>query len=220
MKLRVVGWVYYDEDIPQGEKTWAARSAIVDDIKKNGYMFSGMAHQECLDCAPVLNDGKLYCYSQRGWGDIMAEAYDHTDYMSYALYAWDYRIKSEEIRPKGGFDYDGYIPESDLSERFELEAEKEFFDTLARKRKIKLDDLPELRYLAPGDTLAFTCGDSSIEFTVSDVDRMRDLTDKKRIRLLIAMRDFSDDEKKKRATDEFNNTKVVIIVSVKKPKIK
>lgn len=60
--------------------------ALVDEIRKNGYIFSGYDHQECENYAPVFNDGKIHRFSQRGFADIMAEANGDNDYMAYSLY--------------------------------------------------------------------------------------------------------------------------------------
>lgn len=214
MKLRVVGWTYYDADLPQGEIGWAARNAVVDDIKKHGYLFSGWAHQEGYGCTPVLNDGKAYCFSQRGWGDVMAEAHGHTGRMDYALYAFA-RDDETEIRPKDYFDEDEFTPEFNLNERFELEVSKDVFDSAQSLHEIKSDDLPYLRYLDAGDTLTLKCGKQTAEYAVADVDRKRDLTEEKRWELQLASEDFSNDERRKRADEEFNNTKIIMIIKLK-----
>ena len=219
MKLRVVGWAYYDDDLPQGDTGWAARHAVVDEIKKHGYLFSGWAHQEGLYCAPVLNDGKIRCFSQRGWGSVMAEAHGHTGRMDYARYAFTMDME-KEVRPTEGFDEDSFMLEADLNERFELDVTQEVFDAAKRSRKIKLDDLPELRYLDMGDTLALRCGDKTAEYIVDDVDRERDLTEEKRWELELAFYDFHNEERMKRAEEEFNNTKVVMIIKLSSQKRK
>lgn len=215
MKLRVIGWTYYDDDLPQGENGWAARNAVVDEIKKRGYIFSGWSHQEALCCVPVCNDGKMYCFSQRGWGDIMAEAHGYTGRMDYVRFAFVSSIDYDsEIRPKQEYNEDAFIPEGDLSERFELEVTQHIFDDAQQTRKIKLDDLPALRYLDAGDTLALTCNQKTVEYTVADVDRARDLTEDKRRELELAFWDVLDRERMKRAEEEFNSTKVIMIIKL------
>lgn len=214
MKLRVIGWTYYDDDLQQGELGWAARNAIIDDIKKHGYMFSGWAHQECDCCAPVLNDGKIYCYSQRGWGGIMAEAHGYTGRMDYAKFAFAMDME-EEIRPKDYFDEDTFEPEYHLNERFELEVSKDIFASAEHKLEIKLDDLPELRYLDNGDTLALVSGENKAEFTVVDVDRTKDLTEDEQDEIWSAHYDLFNEERAKRAEETFANAKVVMIVKLK-----
>ena len=213
MKLRVIGWTYYDDDLPQGENCWAARNAVVDEIKKQGYLFSGWSHQECQNCAPVLNDGKIYCFSQRGWGDVMAEAHGYTNRMDYVKFAFVGDLDTE-IRPTSKFDEDSFIPEIDLNERFELEVSQQVFAAAQRSHEIKLDNFPELRYLDAGDTLALTCDNKTVEYTVVDVDRARDLTEERRRELEFAFLDVLDMEQLKRADEEFNSAKVIMIVKL------
>ena len=214
MKFRVVGWTYYDNDLPQGEISWAARNAVVDDIKKHGYSFSGWAHQEGAGCTPVLNDGKMYCFSRRGWGGVMAEAHGYTGRMDYAKYAFELNPDAE-IRPKERFNEEEFIPERDLNERFELEVSQKIFTSAQSLHEIKLDDLPSLRYLDAGDVLVLKCSNQTAEYTVADVDRKRDLTEEKLWELQLAFEDFSNAEKRKRAEEEFNSTKVIMIIKLK-----
>lgn len=216
MKLRVVGWTWYEDDFEQGERGWAARHAIIDDIKEHGYMFSGWSHQVCDGCAPILNDGKIYCYSQRGWGSIMAEAYGYTDRMDYVRFAFMIEPE-EEIHPQQEFDEDEFTLEFDLNERFELEVSQDVFTAAESQCEIKLENLPELRYLDVGDTLALSCGNKSAEYAVVDVDRDRDLTEDRLLELEIAMYDIKNTKRKKRAEEEFNNAKIVMIIKLEKP---
>lgn len=219
MKLRVVGWTYYDDDLLHDD-SWAARMAVVDDIKKHGYEFSGWSHQECMCCAPVLNNGKMLCYSQRGWGSVMAEAHGYTGRLDYTMYAFivDSEQLDEEIHPTDEFDEENFIPETDLNERFELAVSQQIFDDAKNVGQIKVDDLPELRYLDVGDTLALTCGNATAEYAVADVDRMRDLTDEQRLDFEMAFYDFEHDEERKRANEEYNKIKIVMIIKLKEIK--
>ena len=79
MKYKVIGWTYYDDnEILYSGNTigFAERNAIIDEIRKHRYLFSGWHHQESWEgVVPVLNDGKKRCYSQRGWGGVMAKTY-------------------------------------------------------------------------------------------------------------------------------------------------
>ena len=217
MKLRVVGWAEYDDApyIPEGVAGWAARNAIIDDIKKHGYFFSGWAHQEGYNCAPVLNDGKLYCFSQRGWGGIMAEAHDELERMAYARYSFAME-KEQEVRPTIRYSKLNFTPETDLNEKFNLSVDKSVFDAAKTESEIKLDDLPELRYLDKGDTLELICGEEKTEYSVADVDREKDISKERLSELRMAMYDLNNKERMQRAEDEFNNAKIVIIVKLKK----
>ena len=220
MKLRVVGWTYYDDDLLHDD-SWAAHMATVDDIKKHGYEFSGWSHQECQCCAPVFNNGKMLCYSQRGWGSLMAEAHGHTGRLDYTMYAFmiDPKQLDSEIRPTDEFDEENFQLEGDLNERFELAVSQDVFDDAQNGGEIKVDDLPALRYLDVGDTLALVCGEKTAEYIVADVDRKRDLTEEELLDFEMAFYDFANDDRRKRANAEYNKIKVVMIIKLKKPKI-
>ena len=89
MKLKVIGWTYYDNtDIEEGYCGWAAINAITDEVIKKGYKFSGEDHQELPCCVPVLSDGKLRRMSQRGWGRLMADAWGYNGMYDYSLFAF------------------------------------------------------------------------------------------------------------------------------------
>ncbi len=99
MKLRVVGWTYYDDArFEDGGDSYAAHEAILADVKANGYDFTGWHHQEAERGAPVLSDGRIYRYSQRGWGGLMAEVVGDEDLFGYARYAFYYGEDDEGIR--------------------------------------------------------------------------------------------------------------------------
>lgn len=213
MKLRVIGWTYYGDDLPQGKIGWAARNAIVDEIKKQGYLFSGASHQDCDYCVPVCNDGKIYRFSQRNWGDVMAEAHGCMCRMDYVKFAFSYSIDYDsEIRPKEQYDEDMLIPKGDLNERFEIEVSPNVFASAQHSHKISLDDLPTLRYLDVGDTLALICERKTVEYTVTDVVRTKDLTEERRRELELAIRHVSDIKRMKSALDEFDSTKTIMII--------
>ena len=92
MKYKVIGWTYYENyEILDSNKTigFAERNAIIDEIRKHKYLFSGWHHQESWDgVVPILNDGRKRCFSQRGWGGVMAEAYGEMGDFDYARYAF------------------------------------------------------------------------------------------------------------------------------------
>ena len=91
MKYRVVGWAdYSDPDIEDEDVSEAALQAIIEDIRANGYCFSGWDHQESFGCAPVLNDGKRRTFSQRGFGGVMAMAHGNLSRMGYSEYAFHF----------------------------------------------------------------------------------------------------------------------------------
>lgn len=244
MKLRVVGWVTYCAQIEAGEVTWAVRNAIIDEIKKHGYKFSGSSHQDNSYCTPVLNNGKMYRFSTRGWGGLMAEAYGYTGCMDYTMFdlpmhykneicpddklnEFDYNIFEDD---EDGFDY-GFeddeefkeylkstrrplIAETDLNERFEVNVTKDVLDFAQCERKVKLQIYPELRYLGAGDTLALTCDGITEEFTVADVLRKKDFEQEKLQQVMLEI--YSGNiETSKRAEKEYNDRNMILSVTLK-----
>ncbi len=170
MKYRVVGWTYYDDDrVEDGALTWAARVAILDEIKRNGYEFSGWDHQEEYNCVPVLNDGKKRTYSQRGWGDVMAEAHGETDSFAYVGFAFDAVSETRKI-PENEYRCDEFTSETDLNEVFELPVSAEQ-EQKAKQGRIALYDFADIRYLDGGDTLVLKSGDQSAVYDVVEVVR-------------------------------------------------
>lgn len=245
MKLRVVGWVAPYAVTEQGEVSWAVRNAIIDEIRKHGYEFSGPTHGES-GCTPVLNNGKKYLFSTRGWGDIMAEAHGYTGSMDYLIYymppehggekcpdtdlnEFDY-VSVEDMEETLAFFYNDdeeyrnellntskfLTPETDLNERMELQVTQDIVDRAFGEGKITVPVLPRLRYLDRGDTLALICGEDAYEFTVEEVVRKRDLSEKKLRQLIDATYDFNDREKAKKAQDEIDGANFVLNIKLKK----
>lgn len=174
MKYRVVGWASYDDpDIEDAEyNSSSAVMAIIDDIKAHGYDFTGYEHQECFDCAPVLNDGKRRTFSQRGWGGIMARAHGYFgayDYSSYTFSMGDFsKSKTPERR---GFNPDRFIPETDLAETFTVEIPLHELLMMEFSDRITLVGTDAIRYLDCGDTLILTSGEEKMTFTVKGLER-------------------------------------------------
>lgn len=227
MKLRVVGWTDYDyHEFKEGAVTWAARMALVDDIKKNGYLFSGWDHQECGCCAPVFNDGKMRRFSQRGFGDVMAEAHGETGHMAYAQYAFRLNPKACNYPQNEVYRWDVQV-EKDLAETFVLQVEEDFFNSAptvehvvlgelkSTKKTIKLADLPQLRYIDQGDTLVLECNGKSKAFGIVNVDRGRDLTEKQKIHYLAKMHYSDESDEYKKVCKEFDAIPIVITLQVK-----
>lgn len=223
MRLKVVGWTEYDlHEFKEGANTWAVRMALVDDIKKNGYFFSGYDHQERDNCAPVFNDGKMRRFSQRGFADIMAEAQGDNDYMGYARYMFGLEPSACRF-PQNEVLRGDVRPERDLAETFELPVEEPFFtDTIRMMRdtelpikRIKLPDLPQLRYIDEGDTLVLTCGDRSAAYGIRDVERGRDLSYEERIKIEMRMNDYNNEVGSEAARAEFMSLPVTLTLSVR-----
>lgn len=76
-KLCVVGWTDYDDEyFARCKGGDEAFDAVVESVREHGFLFGGDAHQDYSRCCPVLSDGTKYCFSWRGWGAVIAAAYD------------------------------------------------------------------------------------------------------------------------------------------------
>lgn len=101
IKYKVVGWTSYDDDSygdfeGEDKKDYlAGRLAVVENIRENGYSFSGDVYQSPVGYVPVLNNGAAFHCSRREWAKIMAEAWvlveNGRDYM-----AWMSKYRTED----------------------------------------------------------------------------------------------------------------------------
>ena len=175
MKYRVVGWTDYDgDDVPDSGSRigYAESQAIIDEIKKQGYLFSGWEHQEGFRTVPVLNDGKKRCFSQRGWGGIMAVAHGYTQPYDYARFTFYESIDGAKVKkPQVGFHASSFIPETDLAEHFTLDVDVPTFRDAQENNPFHLPNAHALRYIHAGDTLTLRSGDSTRTYSVTDIDR-------------------------------------------------
>ena len=185
MKLRVVGWVYPYYNFEIGEVTWAVRNAIIDEIRKRGYDFSGRSHQD-YDCTPVLNDGKKYLFSARGWGDLMAEAHGYNGSMDYTRYDFPIEIREEKIPDSNLNEFDTYLynDEYDFDEDFEDWCEGFLFESEEEKQRLKEDYRDRQRWLTPETDLnerielnvtkeVFECAESEGKIVVPVLSELR-----------------------------------------------
>jgi len=189
MKYRIIGWTDYDNSrVHFKEQTIAKRNVVIDEIRKNGYTFTGEEFQECDGCVPVFNDGtKLYC-SRRGWGGIMAEAHGYNgNPYDYALFT-DLYPGDENIRPTDGYDSEQFKKPEDLVESITIEVENaELFSDFERGKPVKFfvgkDDkiISALRYLDSGDTLCLIFGDRKVGRVVNTVDFDKECTEEDEI---------------------------------------
>lgn len=176
MKYKVIGWTYYDNyDTPAYNKQigFAERNAIIDEIKKHKYLFTGWHHQEYFDnCVPVLNDGKKRMFSQRSFGGIMAEAYGYTEDLDYVRYTFHQSIDNSDLKiPNNEFDIEEFKPEELINEHFDVFVSEGLFDIAKKKNPFYLEDLEELRYIDTNDTITLNYNNESLTFLVSDIDR-------------------------------------------------
>lgn len=172
MKYRVIGWTDYDNDLFSDEEiSDAAMYAIVDDIRKNGYYFSGFDHQERLYGAPVLNDGKRRTFSQRGFGAVMAMAYDTEGDYAYSLYA--FAVKPDRCVMPTIEAVVGYKPEENLAEEFEISLAVGEYEAALADGTIETEDIPSLRMIDKGDALIISCGEECHRHKVRWAERTK-----------------------------------------------
>lgn len=108
-KLTVVGWVDYDDEyFPEAPThTQEMFDAVVEEVKKHGYLFGGDSHQDRSNCCPVLSNGYKMCCSWRGWGAVIGAAYRNGKKRQYEYMDgyMDMLIKPEALRyPPEGVD--------------------------------------------------------------------------------------------------------------------
>ncbi len=175
MKVRVVGWTHYgDSRFESDGITYAEMEAIVDDIKENGYMFTGMHHQGCKYCVPVLNDGKKRTFSERGFGKIMARGHDVFRSGGYVDYAFNWGYSDEELKMPGEEREikEAFEPETDLNEEFEIQVTKEQFDEIRASLKLTFSHEHKYRYMSCGDYLVVKCGQSVANYRIARYERL------------------------------------------------
>ncbi len=214
MKYRVVGWTNYDDpSVGDGPATEAACNAIIDEIKRCDYLFTGWHHQESLYGAPVLNDGLRRCFSQRGFGAVMAEAQGLTGLFSYSTYAflWDNNETNYRL-PNTGFHPSTFRPETDLNEEFTIPFTEDLrFD--ADTGILRLPNDPALRYIDKGDTLRILKGDTAALFTVLQVDRAPDF-DEDELNRLMGIAHLSHGSEHDAAKEKLESAPICLILSV------
>ncbi|MBQ9801812.1 MAG: hypothetical protein IJW51_01910 [Clostridia bacterium] len=214
MKYRVVGWTGYDDpDIEEAPCSEAAVQAIIADIRANGYLFTGWHHQEFLNCAPVLNDGKKRLFSEREFGEVMARAHGDLSRMGYAAYAFEWCLSSAEtVMPdwRNGISSEELVPETALREEIRLTVPQEILVLAQANLYITLKDTSELTFLDTGDTLILCCEGENASYLVEGLERKKNLTEEDEER----MRHFSRAEDSERAALEALYERAEWIVAV------
>ena len=102
--MEVIKWTFYgDETYLEAEghdRQEEREAAIVREIQKRGYRFTGPTHQHQPYTIPVLSDGTRYECSFRYWGGIMARALGLEGPRAYVTWAFQIPKDQEEILPK------------------------------------------------------------------------------------------------------------------------
>ena len=187
MKYKVVGWTHPDDySILSPEKPigYAEIYAIVDDIKENGYLFSGWHHQESYNnVVPVLNDGMKREFSQRSWGGIMAMANNEIGDYAYSRYTFYESLKKESlVFPEKSYSKkDKSVVEN---EHFEISISEGLFNIAKNNNYCYLEDDERLRYIDINDTITLICNDEKVTYKVKTVDRNKNDVDFKESNLI------------------------------------
>ena len=98
--MEIIGYSSYDnsEFLPMKDEEFNDKmiDMIVDDIKKNGYFYTGEDQQDNPDCCPVFSNYRIMRFSRRGFGFIMARACGYEDKMAYSLFMDRFMINSKK----------------------------------------------------------------------------------------------------------------------------
>lgn len=164
MKYKVIGWTYYEnEEFEPVYCSEAGMEAIIDDIREHGYEFSGRNHQGHDSGAPVLNDGKKRCFTQRAFGRLMARAHGDYSYYGYCSYDFAYWDMNERKMAENDdrdlyfkSDIEGLV-EDNLQEELVFESTKEQMKRVMDTGELTFPYKHSLRYLDKGDTLILKC---------------------------------------------------------------
>jgi len=183
MKYEVIGWVDDKNLYPVHRLMTAPVSkAIIEDIRKNGYLFGGDSHKYHM---PVLNDGTCVSVSWRVWGGIMARAYGKTGDHAYMFGYTDTRLDPEAIKypETGNIDESRIMPRESLAETFVMHLADDMFDAVKagtktievrlfdeKRQKIDVDDYIEFRRASGGDErLLRRVADLYLDATLKDI---------------------------------------------------
>lgn len=207
MKYRVVGWTYaLDEKVDYAIETMAAENAIIDDIRKNGYLFTGMDHQGCQNCTPVLNDGKKRIFTDREFGAIMSRAHGGGSYIDYAFGFYDELDGGNVPDDSKHFDSENFVPE-DISESFAFELTDEQFEGAEKDGVVYVDYDEKLRYIDAGDMAVICCGEKSQVYYITSAEEGLNLSDE------IISQAYRGN---KEAQNMLNNAKTIIKLTLEK----
>ena len=221
MKLRVIGWTFYDDDkYPEGEVDEASYQAIRDDIKKNGYVFTGWHHQEINKCAPVLNDGCIRRFTQRGWGGIMADALDKKEPYAYSWFAFNTPFDTGmKIKlPDKGVNEEEIVPEAEIFGEHIIEADDRLLSDALENEEIRLPDREENKYLRRNDIIILVNKGAEYRFKVEDIEYKKDLPQKDIRAYMYMALSYHSDEEVREITEKYNNAPTITVINLKRIK--
>ncbi len=196
MKYEVVGWTYYEADYPDVDCSWAIRTCVENDIRKNGYVFSGYEHQEGYKTVPVLNTGEKVTFSRRGFANVMSDAHGYTGPYDYSFYM-EYQSISPSSRklPIKSPSKQDFVEKSTIVEHFVLEVDPEQWQLLQAKGKVSIVNTPALDFIDKDDTITIKCGEQEYQGVVANVDKEKQLDLEDRYKMM-SMYSLPEEERK------------------------
>lgn len=169
MNYQVVGWTYYDDDnFPDIEEiSIHLRDIIIEDIKKNHYLFTSWRHQEDFG-VPVLNTKEKVCFSRKGFAELMLEAngLDLDDFFSLAN---DIQVKGETLPDTFIVDEAMFKDKKELIETHKLNVLEDTFSLLKQKRVIDLDLASLIKVIDKGDFIIFKNNDKEYLTVIKNI---------------------------------------------------
>ncbi len=218
MKLRVIGWTFYDDDkYPEGEVDRAAYEAIRDDLKKNGYLFTGWHHQEMGKCAPVLNDGRIRRFTQRAWGRIMADALGKEDPYDYTLFAYynSFDTNMKIKLPDREVNENEISPYEDVFEEHIINADEKLLAEALEEGTMHLSENTDIRN---NDIVILVNNGDEYRFKVEDVEYKKDLPIKDIRAYMYMALSYHTDEEIREITEKYNSAPTIVAVNLKRIK--
>ncbi len=216
MKLEVIGWTYYDDpSYEYFETTWATYYAVLNDVIKNGYLFTGYHHQEYDYCCPVLNNGKKIIFSQRGFGGLMAQAHGYNKTYDYAKFSFTPNPRADcyklpKIQPNDSL----IVDEKTLYETYEIEADMDVIATADVKKELRLTDLPRYALMEVGDIVNLINGKHTTKYKIINVDKVKDVSVVDEYNFKYRNCDMFTEEEKEIITEKYENANLVIVLKL------
>ncbi len=217
MKVKVVGWgIYGDMEFNGSMRSDAADAAVIDCIKKNGYLFNAPLHQsEDVPCAPIMSDGTMYRCNARSFGILMAMAHGVEE--KYAVPHFVNHIPSDKEKlpahrmcAEECIEVCAALPE-DCSESFVIDSRLTPF--IIEGDKLYMIDDPSLRYAARGDTVTV----DGCSFTVRKASRKKDLTKEEEREIDRIVFDPQNARERKEALQKYRSAPMILTLELDIP---
>lgn len=188
-KRKVIGYINtaYGTDkflpISAGNLTDEEYAAVIRDIRKNGYLYTGEHYQDSsYPCTPVLDNYRWVDFSRRGFGGVMARARGDYSSMGYCHYTERMFINSKYLKFP-----DGELRKGLTRAQSTIEVDEKTFELAARERKKRSGVLvavpipkDEEGYFWIGDGIYLRFGETTFKGEVQGVinfDKESEFTD-------------------------------------------